>query len=76
MFIDGDHSYQAVFNDFYMYKDLVEVGGYIVFDDYWLTVWPQTKIGINKFIAEFKGKITVIYDAQATFGQIIIRRDL
>jgi cephalosporin hydroxylase len=35
LFIDGDHFFQPVINDFNMYKDLVEVGGYIVFDDYY-----------------------------------------
>lgn len=34
LFIDGDHSYQGVINDFLLYKDLVKKGGYVVFDDY------------------------------------------
>jgi predicted O-methyltransferase YrrM len=34
LFIDGDHTYQGVVNDFMLYKDLVSKGGYIVFDDY------------------------------------------
>jgi len=34
LFIDGNHSYQAVIDDFKMYSDLVDFGGYIVFDDY------------------------------------------
>lgn len=34
LFIDGDHRYNAVVNDFKNYKDLVSVGGFIVFDDY------------------------------------------
>jgi len=34
LFIDGDHSYQAVINDFMLYEGLVKKGGYIVFDDY------------------------------------------
>lgn len=33
-FIDGDHSYNAVIEDFNNYKDLVSKGGFIVFDDY------------------------------------------
>ena len=32
--IDGDHRYNAVIKDFNNYKDLVSVGGFIVFDDY------------------------------------------
>lgn len=34
LFIDGDHKFDAVINDFHNYKDLVINGGYIVFDDY------------------------------------------
>jgi predicted O-methyltransferase YrrM len=34
LFIDGDHSYQAVIDDFNLYKDLIAKGGFIVFDDF------------------------------------------
>jgi cephalosporin hydroxylase len=34
LFIDGDHSYDAVLKDFNNFKDLVKSGGYIIFDDY------------------------------------------
>lgn len=34
LFIDGDHSYDAVIDDFSNYKDFVNAGGYIIFDDY------------------------------------------
>jgi predicted O-methyltransferase YrrM len=34
LFIDGDHSYNGIINDFNNYFPLVNTGGYIVFDDY------------------------------------------
>jgi predicted O-methyltransferase YrrM len=34
LFIDGDHSYKGVLNDFYNYEIFVNSGGYIIFDDY------------------------------------------
>jgi predicted O-methyltransferase YrrM len=34
LFIDGEHSINAVIDDFLNYKDLVNCGGYIIFDDY------------------------------------------
>ena len=34
LFIDGCHKYQSVINDFNNYKDKVNKGGFIVFDDY------------------------------------------
>lgn len=78
IFVDGNHETEYVYRDGIMALQKVKVGGYIVFDDYWLdaNIWPQTKLGIDKFIAEFKRKITVVYDGKLTFGQIIIRRDL
>jgi predicted O-methyltransferase YrrM len=34
-FIDGDHSYEAVFCDFWLIDPLIRPGGVIVFDDIW-----------------------------------------
>jgi len=34
LFIDGDHSYKAVIEDFNNFKDFVNPGGFIIFDDY------------------------------------------
>lgn len=33
IFIDGDHSYEGVKKDFYLYKDLLSTRGYIIFHD-------------------------------------------
>jgi predicted O-methyltransferase YrrM len=34
LYIDGDHSYTGVLSDFNNYSELVNLNGYIVFDDY------------------------------------------
>lgn len=34
LFIDGDHRYKAVIEDFNNFKDFVNPGGFIIFDDY------------------------------------------
>jgi len=34
LFIDGDHRREAVIDDFLNYKDIVNPGGFIIFDDY------------------------------------------
>jgi len=34
LFIDGDHSFNSILHDFDVFQNFVEVGGYIVFDDY------------------------------------------
>jgi hypothetical protein len=51
LFIDGDHSLDGVLNDFNLYKDLVNVGGYIVFDDYYDDVHsPDVKKALDEII--------------------------
>lgn len=59
-FIDGDHSYQAVINDFMLYEGLVKKGGYIVFDDYRDTGCPGTKIAVDEIIDSVKDRYTII----------------
>lgn len=50
LFIDGDHSHNAVLNDFNNYKDLVNPGGYIIFDDYMDNVHSPKVKGAVDFI--------------------------
>lgn len=51
LFIDGDHSYSGVTADFVMYSDLVNVGGYIVFDDYNDDVYsPEVKQAVDALL--------------------------
>jgi cephalosporin hydroxylase len=51
LFIDGDHKYQAVVDDFSNYQNLVNNGGYIVFDDYLDKVHsPDVYFAVNDII--------------------------
>jgi len=50
LFIDGDHSYQAVINDFMLYEGLVKSGGYIIFDDYRDEGCPGTKEAVDEIV--------------------------
>jgi cephalosporin hydroxylase len=51
LFIDGGHSYQNVIDDFLNYKDFVNSGGYIVFDDYNdFEFCPQVMHAVNHII--------------------------
>ena len=36
IFIDGNHRYDDVIVDFYLYAQLVSLGGYIILDDMWM----------------------------------------
>lgn len=53
LFIDGDHSYKGVNNDWNNYKNLVVPGGYIIFDDY--CDWkysPQVKKAVDNIVSK------------------------
>lgn len=56
LFIDGDHSYQGVINDFLLYSNLVKQGGYIIFDDYNDAQYsPEVKIAVDDLVKRLEG---------------------
>ena len=49
LFIDGDHSYQGVTQDYAAYKSFVNPGGFIVFDNYGEpNVWEEVKKAVDE----------------------------
>ena len=52
LFIDGDHSYEGVKQDFEMYSPLVKKKGIIAFHD--IVVVPEENVEVNKFWNEIK----------------------
>jgi len=53
LFIDGDHTMDAVIDDFLNYKDLVNPGGFIIFDDYNdVNYNPVVKHGVDYIVKE------------------------
>lgn len=61
LFIDGDHSFKGIINDFNNYFPLVNKGGYIIFDDYLPFVLNgrdrDAPKAINKIVIDNKDKI-------------------
>jgi predicted O-methyltransferase YrrM len=56
LFIDGDHSYNGVVKDFNMYSNLVNQGGYIVFDDYNDSMYsPSVKLAVDDIVKKLNG---------------------
>lgn len=60
LFIDGDHSYEGVKQDFHMYKDLVKDGGYIGFHDINDTEYHRS---LNCYVAPFWNELTSEYES-------------
>ena len=58
LFIDGDHSYQAVKNDFEFYSPLVRKGGIVVFHDI-MDPAPFPTIQVNRYWNELRDKYKV-----------------
>ena len=67
LFIDGDHSYQAVINDFMLYEGLVKSGGFIIFDDYRDETIHGTKVVVDEIVESVRNKYNII----GTFPNIL-----
>ncbi len=76
LFIDGDHSYEGVMNDFNNFEKYVNSGGWIIFDDY--EDWeysPDVKLAVNNIVSnlnkekyEVIGNLDNIKNAQDLYG--------
>jgi predicted O-methyltransferase YrrM len=61
LFIDGDHSYYGLKNDFELYNDMVKQGGYIIFDDYNDHKFsPEVKLFVDDLIPDIIEKYEII----------------
>jgi predicted O-methyltransferase YrrM len=70
LFIDGDHSYMGVKNDFLNYHPLVKINGLIVFDDY-SEKWPNILKFVDDYIKNNNNfKILGVFDNH----ELIIRK--
>jgi hypothetical protein len=70
IFVDGNHETEFVYKDGCMAFEKVKSGGFIVFDDYGL-LWPQTILGIDKFLEEHKDKLKILHKG-TLFPQVIV----
>lgn len=57
LFIDGDHSYKAVIEDFNNFQDFVNPGGFVVFDDYNDVKYsPEVFPAVNQIVKDIREK--------------------
>jgi predicted O-methyltransferase YrrM len=69
LFIDGDHSYDGVMNDFELYSQLVKNGGYIVFDDYNDSIFsPDVKQVVDFLISRIDKEYEIIGTIENTMN--------
>jgi predicted O-methyltransferase YrrM len=61
LFIDGDHSYIGVHEDFNMYESMVNTGGFIIFDDYNDRMYsPEVKKAVEDLLLQVDSRYLVI----------------
>lgn len=69
LYIDGDHSYQGVKNDFVLYESLVKPGGFIVFDDYNDIIYSaDVKIAVDDIVSNLTNTYEIIGTIPNNFG--------
>lgn len=67
LFIDGDHSYQGVINDFLLYEGLVKPKGYIIFDDYNDSGSPGVRVAVDELVNSSINRYDIIGTFPNTF---------
>lgn len=76
IFIDGDHSFDGVLQDFANYSNLLKSGGVLVFDDY-LDEWDSAGVrpAVDRIVDENKEKFHIVgslsYPLVDTFSEKI-----
>lgn len=75
IFIDGNHETEYVYKDGVMCFDKLKSGGYMIFDDYFYDNqhWQETKVGVDRFLDEYKDKLKIISFINS-FYQCIIQK--
>lgn len=71
LFIDGDHTYEGVKQDFEMYRQLVNPGGWICFHD--INDTPHHReidVWVGKFWKELPGKVKIEFNANKHWAGI------
>lgn len=66
LFIDGNHQYLDVIDDFVKYEPFVNKGGFVVFDDYNDEGDPEVAWAVDKILIELKG-----YKVKGTIGNTL-----
>tara|TARA_B100000927_G_scaffold291408_1_gene293437 strand:- start:1010 stop:1618 length:609 start_codon:yes stop_codon:yes gene_type:complete len=66
VFIDADHSYQAVTNDLNFWWKKIRKGGWLLGDDYG-SIWPETKNAVNDWATKMNFKIQFLFKPDTNY---------
>lgn len=72
LFIDGDHSRVGVIDDFNNYRNKVNKGGLIVFDNYSDDNWPEVKDAVD-FLVDIHA---ITYKIHSKYGHCLVLEKL
>ena len=72
IFIDGNHQTEFVYRDGVISFEKAKKGGFLIFDDY-TSEWPQTIVGIDKFLFEYKDRLSTP-KLHPTCGQLFVQK--
>jgi hypothetical protein len=71
LFIDGDHTYEGVKQDYEMYKEFVKPGGWIAFHDIKDTEFHRNaNCRVDKLWVELSGNKIEFVDNRSSYGGI------
>lgn len=73
VYIDGEHSYEAIKRDLSNYFPKIKIGGYLIGDDYG---WAGIAIAVQEFLSEHRDELFWLVDPYSgkSGGQFAIRR--
>lgn len=73
VYVDGEHSYDAVMRDLTCYLPKVRAGGHLIGDDYG---WSGVGAAVDDFVAEHAGELAVMVDpySESAGGQFVLRK--
>ena len=76
LFIDGDHSRRGVLNDWNNFKDFVNPGGFICFDDYYDDIYsPEVRPAVDSIVEHLDKNVYEVIGSLENIHEIRFPKD-
>ena len=76
IYIDGDHSLDAVYNDIKMSCKLLKEDGVIIVDDYKIKTLPEVRLGVIKWLKEDNNLYNINFQSDNVQCCFSLKRDI